>query len=282
MICAACYVGEQAPQLAHDLVLEIRTRYNLPAYVINRGEEERRRQREELKRLHERYPDSHVPLHTTRVEDQCAVLIGGYKDMETARRALKDIKKLQPSSEKLMHPWAEVFIPKKEGEEGKIVEGYMNPFLNGFVVRNPTAPLERPVENKSDHFLKDLNAHESLSVLKCKKPWTMVVATFQGLQVIQAKSQEPEGFFEKLLGKSGGDTLEASGHNARNLANALRKLNFEAYVLHTRWGSIVTIGCYDRSDDPQMGQVQRSLASLQLGQGLNLMAQPLPMEIPRP
>src|SRR6266487_4232689 len=44
MICAASYMGETAPKMAHDLVLELRRDpYDLPAFVFNRGAEERRK-----------------------------------------------------------------------------------------------------------------------------------------------------------------------------------------------------------------------------------------------
>src|SRR3989442_15570356 len=48
MICAASYMGETAPKMAHDLVLELRRDYDLPAFVFNRGAEERRKIQEDL------------------------------------------------------------------------------------------------------------------------------------------------------------------------------------------------------------------------------------------
>src|SRR5437762_4855465 len=48
MICAASYMGEKAPKMAHDLVLELRRDYDLPAFVYNRGDVERRKMQEEI------------------------------------------------------------------------------------------------------------------------------------------------------------------------------------------------------------------------------------------
>src|SRR6516162_6131873 len=48
MICAASYVGETAPKMAHDLALELRRDHDLPAFVYNRGAEERRKIQEDL------------------------------------------------------------------------------------------------------------------------------------------------------------------------------------------------------------------------------------------
>jgi hypothetical protein len=282
MIRAAVYVGEEARQKAHELILEIRSRYNLPAYVMNYGEEERRKRQMEMEELRKKFPDRHIPLRTTRIQDQCAVLVGGYKTMDEARSALKGIKQLKPSSERLMDLFTRE-RPVADNPDKAVVEGtYVSPFLNSFVVPNPTVPRQREV--KSDYpFYKKLNEYESLSVLKCRKPWTMVVAKYQGAQMIQSTSA-PSGFLDKLWGNNTGEALEASGHNAHNLADALCKLGFEAYVLHTRWGSVVTVGGYDRPDDPQMRQVEEALTSrFQFSQSVGFLPRPWPpMEVPHP
>jgi len=113
----------------------------------------------------------------------------------------------------------------------------------------------------------------------------LIVATYQGMHTIQPVSGPPKNpsFFENLWGGSTGEMLEASGQNAHNFAEAMHKLGFDAYVLHTRLGSLVTIGGYDRPDDPRMQDVQRALASsLRVEQNAQMLAQPVPMEIPRP
>src|SRR5437870_5342094 len=117
MIRVTTYVGPEARQLAHQMVLEIRSRFDLPAYVVNYGDEERRKQQQELEQFRKQFPDYQGPIRHTRIQEQCMVLIGGYKDIDTAHRALKEIKKLPPpSSEKLMAVWAQAGPPKK-GEE---------------------------------------------------------------------------------------------------------------------------------------------------------------------
>jgi hypothetical protein len=288
MICVTTYVGPESPQLAHQMVLEIRSRFDFPAYVVNHGDEERRKQQLELEQFHKQFPGYTGPIRHTRIQEECAVLIGGYKDMDTAHRALVEIKKLPPpSSQKLMPVLAQAGPPQKVGDEQKsLLEGaFVNPFRMSFVVHNPSVPFERQAENKTDPFLKKLNAHESLSLLHCKKPWTMLVAGFQGMHSIQPKEGESKvlRFFEDLWKSDSGELLEASGQNAHNLADALRKLGFEAYVLHTRMGSVVTVGGYDGPDDPRMRDVQRTLASnVQLGQNVQMLAEPMPMPVPRP
>jgi hypothetical protein len=282
------YVGPEARQLAHQMVLEIRSRFGLPAYVVNYGDEERRKQQQELEQFRKQFPDYQGPMRHTRIQEQCMVLIGGYKDIDAAHRALKDIKKLPPpSSEKLMAVLAQARPTQTAGADHQsLLEGtFVNPFPNCFAVRNPTVVQERKADNKNDPFLKKLNAHESFSLLQCKKPWTLIVAAYQGMHTIQPVSGENKvlSIFENLWGSNTGEMLEASGQNAHNLAEAMHKLGFEVYVLHTRWGSLVTVGGFDRSDDPRMQQVQRALASsVRLEQTAQMLAQPVPMEVPRP
>src|SRR6516162_3897506 len=56
-ICATSYVGPQSSQLAHEMILEIRSRFKLPAYVLNRGDEQKHKQEEELQRYKQQYDE---------------------------------------------------------------------------------------------------------------------------------------------------------------------------------------------------------------------------------
>src|SRR5690242_15541426 len=56
LIIVKCYKGPPAAQLAHDLILMLRTRDNLPAYLFVRGEEERRQQEEYVARIRQLCP----------------------------------------------------------------------------------------------------------------------------------------------------------------------------------------------------------------------------------
>jgi hypothetical protein len=260
MIRAAVYEGADSKQKAHELVLEIRSRYNLPAYVFYYGEEERRKQREELERLRQQYKDNFVPPRTTRIPDQSAVLVGGYRTMDEARDTLQKIKKLQPSSDRLKTLFTDVRSPEdKEKEDDVIRAAEISPFLTSFVVPNPTVPVKREPRNEYALY-KKLNEYESYNVLQCKKPWTMAVAKFQGLQTFQPKNTSGS-FMDKLWGRKSSEHLDACSLNAHNLAEALRQQGFEAYVLHARWGSVVTVGGFDGPDDPRMRQVEQAIAS---------------------
>ena len=107
MICAAHFNGPSAPQLAHQMVLLIRSRYHMPAYIFNYADEERKKEQALLEKQMPAFvnppavpgeivvpiPRRHV---TIRMEEECAVLIGGYPDENAAHTALLYVKKLPP------------------------------------------------------------------------------------------------------------------------------------------------------------------------------------------
>jgi hypothetical protein len=267
---------------------EIRERYNLPAYVFNHGEEERRKQQEEIDRIKQLTPDTPRPrLRMVRIQDEYAVLVGGYKDMETARRALDEIKKLKPLPNEKRHLMDVVtqVSPLPDGDEtGKkqVDMAYVNPFATSFVVHNPTVPLEHPKQDpaKADQVMQDLNAGRPYNLLKCRQPWTLVIKEFPGASTLQPRSAS-SGFLEMLGFGRSTDLLTASALQAEEVAKVLRGNSFDAYVLHTRHSSIVTVGGFDQPNDPRLQQLQRQLANLKIGP-IECFARPMPMQVPHP
>ncbi|HEV3256937.1 MAG TPA: hypothetical protein VG013_08675 [Gemmataceae bacterium] len=297
MIVVHSYRGDQAAQLAHEFVTELRTRYKLPAYVFNHGADERQKQELDLQRQRQQQkeflasigasPDTPLHLRKVRIEEQYAVLVGGYKDIDSAHDALEDIKQLPPPPEKFMERLGVAPIQPGPNPNAKIQANCVNPFVTSFVVHNPRLPVEDQT-HKPDPAWKKLNADESYSLLKCAKSWTLVVKVFQGATVVQSHSA-PTALLEKLLGQNSADYLDASAKQAHELAKVLREhpqMHYEAYVLHTRNASIVTVGGYDSPDDPQLIQSQRALANIKLlaqtGPGIQFFSTPMPMQVPRP
>jgi hypothetical protein len=290
MICVHSYMGPEAPQMAREFVEELRTTYKLPAYVFNYGAEARRKEEERVAKLVQQQreylqqinaiPSTPIRVKRMRIEEQCAVLVGGYKDDATARRALEGIKKLkQPDAKKIKMDVACLSNPLTQTVEQAVI----NPFQHSFVVRNPAVPAERPVVEKTapDPFWKQLNADEPYSVYKCPKPVTLAIKQFQGAAVVQPKSAT-SAFLSKLgFGGRDGEMLNAAAMNAHNLADVLRKGGLEAYVLHTRYNSIVTVGAFDGPEDPRLKRMQHQIASAGQLEYLQLFAQPMPMEVPK-
>lgn len=290
-ICAASYRGETASSLAHEMVLEIRRKYNMPAFIFDHGREEREKQKQEVMRIKE-LTGNEGRVKIIRIEEQFAVLVGGYKDMAAARKALDDFKKLPLPDKKLCYSAITQEVSKDAKGQQIVVpkEITYSPFVNAFVAHNPTVAQERGPENwKTDPLLKKLNSGESLSLLNNSKPWTLTVKVFSGPGIFQERNGSSNNKFMEMLGMGKGrETLDAGAMQARALAETLRKMkdpSFEAYVLHTRTQSIVTVGGYDSPNDPRMIQDQQVLGRLKL-QGVplefQLFAKPMPMEVPRP
>ncbi len=287
VVCAASFSGPDAPELSRQLVLVLRGRDNLPAYYHNYSDERRRQEKEYQELLAKSRPGSRA--RTVRIEEQCAVLVGGYADPEAAGRALAAVKKLAPPELTLASgkdPNQYLFTAgPSEGDPNRteIQRAPVNPFAGAFVARNPTARQEaRPEDGKkADPMLGKYNAGEKYSLLKCKKPWTLVVKEYQGAAVYQPRSAT-SSFLETLgFANKPGELLGAGAEEAHSVADVLRQLKFEAYVLHTRHGSLVTVGGFTGRDDPELPKMQQKLAALKIAP-IQLFAQPMPMEVPRP
>jgi hypothetical protein len=304
MVLAGSFRGPDAKNLAHQLVLELRGRDNLSAYVFNFSEEKKRQQQEYIDALHQRAPDA--PVKVIHIEDEYGVLVGGYKDSEVAHDAMLKIRKLKEPKLKLpngMSPYDKVyqFNPETKQAEARSV----NPLTKAFVTRNPTVPVQKRDPNAFDPFWKELNANETYSLLENKHAWTLVVKDFEGVSVIKPNTESSSNSFLKVLGMGdkGGETLNAAALNAHNLAKALRdikNMQLDAYVLHTRHGSLVTVGGFDSIEDEQLKRLQAALTArlpvklddskdvlknggkpLDLAQ-LQLMARPMLMKVPHP
>ena len=192
MICAHCYVGPSAADMAHELVLMLRRRDNLAAYIFVRGEEERRKQEEYIRKMHELCPDvPQLRIRHVRIEEQYAVLIGGWSDMDSAHRALEGVKRLKPPDDEKLMDVLTALEPTADGK-GQLKKTALNPFASSFVVHNPTVPQEAVDHNKPDPALKELNAGRPYNLLTCGHPWTLAVKDFQGAAVVQSRSTAGE------------------------------------------------------------------------------------------
>jgi hypothetical protein len=305
MIMAYTYSGPEARSMALKLIEELRTNYKLPAYLFNYVDEERTKERERVAREKERiqklleeqkkYLDQMentmtiAPVHirTRRFEDQYGVLIGGYQDEVTARQELKRMKTLKPPDPKRV-PLACLGILNPHRPPDKAKEtAWLTPFAQAFVVPNPTVKRRSPLENpdKADPFLvkldlKKLNAEETYNLFKCPKRYTLALVQFAGGTVFQSQRSESSPFLSKIgtAGGEPGEALNAAAMNAHRVAEFLRKLNLEAYVLHTRYASVVTVGGFDDPEEPALKAMQQKLAQIKLDP-IPVLPQILPMDI---
>jgi hypothetical protein len=286
----------KAKQLANQMVRELRANYQLPAYVFNYGEAERRKEferahkaiehKKEEMRKNGLSTDTPIRVPFTRIDIQCAVLVGGFKDAAAARREMERLRKIQVNEKQLARLPSQYELFLIDPRVGKGENAKVNPFLKSHVVPNPTVRQERSAEpEKLDiSVLKRLNAEETYSLLKCPKAWTLAVKQYQLPADIQPKDA-PKGSLLQKLGwtSKSSERGDAAASHAQQLAQFLRKGKWESYVLHTKHASIVTVGSYDSPDDPRLARDRQALADIntRLPQEVRLFPNAMPMPVPR-
>lgn len=309
VIVVMSYAGPTAPEMARNFVRVLRSDYKLPAYVFNYGAEEKRKEYERVQKIRQEQIDAlvkaglkaDVPIRvpTMKIDEQTAVLIGGYKAYEDAGNALKNtIRKLPTDPLKGRVDLDASFVSatdyntdtKKAGKTEVAGIAYINPFLRAFPARNPSLPKEQASSTSDEDliFLRKVNKGEPFSLLECKKPFTLAIKQFnmQGKPVRSA--QEAKSFlttfdnlpFTKPLGK----WEDGTAKNAHNVAEALRKSGLpETYVLHCKHCSYITVGGYDSLEDPRLLAMQNFLETglkHNAYRELEFFPRPVPMPVP--
>ncbi|MEY2727151.1 MAG: hypothetical protein RLZZ458_3018 [Planctomycetota bacterium] len=179
-----------------------------------------------------------------------SVLAGNFSanNSPEAKKVLQYIKtKFQP--EFLNDPKNGGILPRTPGRPGPLSRAFLtaNPLFDGEV---------RDAEE--ENFLVELNSGQKYSLLGNKAKYTIVVATFHGGSVMQVSGSDSSralGFFERNFGKS----LDDCALRAMKLADAMRNAkkhgydrDYEAWVLHEKYRSLVTIGSFESRDDPRV------------------------------
>ncbi|MHB1425856.1 MAG: hypothetical protein ACYC3I_22040 [Gemmataceae bacterium] len=291
MICAASYQGESSPELACLLCTYLRQKH-YPAYVYNRGNAERKKAQEELDQRQKQYPGlprRRVLAHPE--EEQFAVLIGGFRDVDAASAQLKKVRKwdlpdIKLKSGKPAFDTYDVYEPVA-GKKFELKRYAINPFHSAMVVPNPTIPPQPKQVAKVDPLWKKLNAFEPRSLYKCPKKWTLAVQEFRGAEVIQTASSSNSVLDKIGFGDHAGKRLDNAAKMAEQVCDMFRKLGFKSYVLHTRYNSVVTVGEFDTPDDPELLRTQEQLQKMSFKNGttgesaFSLFAKAMLMEVPR-
>ncbi len=311
LICVQTFKGDQAQFLAEQMAEMMMRDYKLPAYLHVRGRKERAEEDERIRKLRQQYDEMFTNLQSqnpetqrrpfrvgrfAKIEEEFAVLVcdaRGFKTMDAAHDFLPKLRKLPAPPKEFSSRYEFGDLDAAGNKMTPKDNGYLNPFMTAFPAHNPTIPFEKQQANPeiADDFLKKLNANEDLSVLKCSKPYTLVVKVYQGQAVMQAP--ESPGIMRQFgqavgLVKKEPEILNAQTAQARATADFLRhmKPSFESYVMHQSTYSIVTVGQYDSPTDPNLVANQRSLAALQIKDAAGtvlekLSVEPRPMKIPR-
>jgi hypothetical protein len=293
MICVKSYTGPEAQQLAEQMANEIRQTYKAGAYLFEWGDEERQKEQQRRERIKQEMAKEYAPFLAIQREqrakaeregiafiptpakvrlgkieypEQWAVLVGGFKDMKSARAALDTVRQWQPPRNTKLLDRAVIAPTSNQQVQGE--GAYINPFATAMVVPNPAIRRSEPGQPPPiDPALVELNQAEDLSLLKARKKWTLIVKRFNVPTQIQSKKGDVS-FVDKLFsGDKPARMLEATARQARALAQALRDSKmkphpFEAFVLHHRTESFVTVGQFDSPDDPAMAQMWQILSGM--------------------
>ncbi|MEN6450237.1 MAG: hypothetical protein ABFC96_07085 [Thermoguttaceae bacterium] len=274
MIMACTFSGDGAEKQAKDLVLELRKRYKLPAYVykahfdpgeaqgLGTGKGRHGNPTRWVYAAHRNEKDKHRQSHPDVQE--VVVLVGNYAavDDTEAQATLRKIKYAQPTcleakdgkaTNQTLVDWRQLQrqVYEKIGNERK----ELGPMRHAMITKNPILPAEYFTSPGVDEEIVAMNKGVPYSLLDCQGHYTVKVATFTGAAVIDAsKIRAVEEGREKM-----GSSLVEAAKKADTLAAALREKGYEAYQYHTRYTSIVTVGNFEsagrlRSD----GQVDPS------------------------
>ncbi len=310
LVLAATYTSPQgtpdAVYMAEQVVRYLRGK-GYPAYLWSFSDQKRRQEEEEYNRTMQANADRPYRRRITRMQEQCGVLVGGFRDLEAANKEMKKIKGLpappvrnragEVVADKIVRPnerepslqtrRLDPFAPGGGPRDDLRYED-ISPFVRAFVIRNPALPRQQVDQTaKVDPLWKKLNAREKYSLLRCRKDWTLVIKVYEGPGVLQSRETQTGGnsFVDMLFGGKSHQVLDATAAQAHELADFLRRsLHLETYVLHTRGVSIVTVGSYDSPDDEQLKSMQRQLSGGRLlgtGPAHELFPQPMPMRVPR-
>ena len=233
--------GMSAWEVADALVFELR-QAGIPAYTYSQDEQ-----------LEEISSPSTSENHGRRYIAQhgyISVMAGNFPSIDDphAERAMEYIKeKFDP--EFLKDPKNGGILPQTPGRPSVFSRAFMtvNPLYEG-TVRDAV----------EEDMIVELNSGQKYSLLQNKSKYSLVVATFKGSSVMQVgneKSSKALGFFEKNFGKS----LDDCAMNAMLLTEKMRNAkkygydtNFDAWVYHDKYQSLVLVGSFDSKDDPQI------------------------------
>ena len=252
MIMATSFSGEGAEDQARELVLELRRRYKLQAYMhemsfdFSEGVEGRG------------VDATGQPLRMQYQKDELieeiAVLVGNYPSINdpNAQATLQQIKFLKPDAlssnerDETSQTLAALRMIQKSLLPAGDVRKKKGPMGHALLTRNPMIPREYFVSEGIDEFVEKINSDVPYSLLTCPGKYTVKVATFTGKVVLdQHKIQEYQN------GKPLESRLAQAGVQAETLTAALRKKGYEAYILHDRNMSIVTVGSFENVGTPQ-------------------------------
>lgn len=237
--------GLTAWEAADTIVYELRTK-GIPAYTYSVDEE--------IDNVDGPIPVRNRGRRVITRQGEICVLAGNFKsiDDDQAQAVLKWIKKKYNSS----------IVEEKKGGLFAKTPGQPSPFGGAILTINPIYNGEIR-SRKLDVGVVNLNDDTPFSLLENKGKYTLHVATFAGGSVMQVGNQSSTkamALFEQNFGSG----LVGCAKEAIALAEALRTASkhgydkdYEAWVFHDQYRSIVTVGSFSSKQDPRIEPLVR-------------------------
>jgi hypothetical protein len=244
--------GMSPMQAAEELVYELR-RKAIPAYIFEQDEEFGN-----LTTVDRRAQGEHKAKTRNWAGGIC-VLAGNYRTSKdpVAQETLAYIKKFQPKFLRDVEAQAQagqgqVITRSQSGGVFRTSANRPGPLSGAFMTTNPKLTEEDLALRKRDPFILRLNTGSDYSLMTNPAKFTVVVATFQGKSEIYS-----EGTEHKVQPISA--NLSNAAERAWELCTALRRAksygydrDYDAWIYHDRYSSIVTVGSFESKDDPRI------------------------------
>lgn len=250
-----------AEEQAHNLVLELRQKFRLQAFVYRKHFD---MNEPEIGLGMNKYGGQKIMRNNNAYKrDEIAVLVGNFHsvDQPEIEKTLENIKTLQPDTlnpqrtgEKSLQTWGT--LRGFYRETGKLLKKKeKGPMGKAFVTRNPLLAEEFFTAKGLDPFVVELNQGLKYSLLKCPAKYTVKVASFRGVETMKPKE------FDELAGQpyaldkaphhKGMTKIDIAADNASRMTKALRDQGVEAYEFHDRTESMVCVGSFDAVGEPR-------------------------------
>lgn len=246
--------GMTPQQAADELVYELRTK-GIPAYTFSQG----------------KMYDELAPADPTRRQEEgryqahrksISVLAGNYKDVSSdskqgrvAQATLEFVKKFHPKFLRRVQQSNGFLNKLSNGGIYRVTPGRPKPLSGAFLTINPLLSPEEARQKKRSPLLLKLNSGMEYSLLENPGNYTLVVASFHGKSTIQLANGEDDKSDNPFKVTN---SLDEAAYSAWELANTLRKheKQFEAYVWHDKYSSVVTVGAFQSPNDPRIKELQ--------------------------
>jgi hypothetical protein len=253
LIKVASFIGEPHLPYAVALAKELRERHRFSSYIFRYQQKmEGSMSDEEVAEFEKQFlvkPRRFVPL--TEPPINYVVLVGDFASMEddAAQKSLGRLRKIEVGSipEKI---WEQYRMTTIEDAKGK---GKKNqPLASAMLVANPhpqAQKFQKTISPEVARMIFEINSSSPYSVYENPHPYTLAVAQFSGTTVFGGNDKE-KGLAAKVFGEAS-SPLSQAAQQAISLADALRKLQWEAYVFHGQYASIVCVGGF-----PELGDMK--------------------------